>query len=424
MANIYVRAGASGAANGTDWTNAFTAIPSAVTRGDTVYVATGSYGTPNALDDAVSSTTVSFLKKATVADHGTSTGWNDAYGTGQAVFSGNLFIHTGYWVVDGQVGGGPGSWQSGHGFKFKTIQIINANFEINDPVPGGNIELRHIELEGTLTPGTDDAVSTATLDGLIVSHCYTHNTDNCPFNLYVSTNITVQYCYSGEFASHPIDHHAEIFFLYGRGNVTIRWNLFRWAESTGGIMCNNPNGEPIQIYGNVFYRAAGETWAYGGDGLVGTWSNRADLSLHDMTVANNTFIGIELSDSGGNCAAVIGTTPHSDLVWVNNLFYECEGGTGLPNGAWANNYNHYVNSGSESEANGSTASGDPFFDYTDLDFSLVSNTPAGEDLGSPYNVDMLGNTRTTWTRGAIEFAEETETTVSVTTLTLGTLTIG
>ena len=43
-ANHYVRAGATGSADGTDWTNAFTDLPATLTRGDTYFVADGTYG--------------------------------------------------------------------------------------------------------------------------------------------------------------------------------------------------------------------------------------------------------------------------------------------------------------------------------------------------------------------------------------------
>lgn len=390
-ANVYVRDGGSGA--GTSWSDALDQIPATLTRGDTIYVADGAYTAPT-LDDAVSSTSVITIKKATASDHGTETGWDAAYGDGVADFTGTWLIHTGYHTIDGQVGGGPGSWQSGHGFKFDTVQIIDSSFDVNTAIPGGNIELHHIEFQGTLTPSTDDAISANSLTGFVISHCYTYDTDNCPVNLFLCDTITWQYSCHGEFASSE-EHHAEIVFFYGSGNADIRWNLFRWAESTGGIMMNT-NGDPVRVYGNIFYRASGETWSYGGDGLVGTWTNRADLTFSNAYIINNTFVNIP-SDAAG----LIGTTPGSNRQWTNNYFYSSD--TGLPNALWTHDYNQYQDSGSESEANGTTGTGDPFVDYVNLDFNLTANTTAGTDLGSPYNVDMYGNTRTTWTRGAIEY---------------------
>ncbi len=42
-ANKYVRAGAGGTGTGADWTNAYTSLPNPLTRGDTYYIADGSY---------------------------------------------------------------------------------------------------------------------------------------------------------------------------------------------------------------------------------------------------------------------------------------------------------------------------------------------------------------------------------------------
>ena len=73
MATRYIRAGASGANNGTDWTNAYTSWPTFV-RGDVYYVADGTYSDLQC-DTAVSGVQLITVKKAIEADHGTSTGW-------------------------------------------------------------------------------------------------------------------------------------------------------------------------------------------------------------------------------------------------------------------------------------------------------------------------------------------------------------
>lgn len=403
-ATLYCGPAATGSGNGSNFSNLLQ-LPTTTgfTRGNVYVCVEGSYG-GRTFSTATSGSSTITVRKASTADSAV-TGYSTALFDGQAVLGGDLFIHTGYWIIDGVTGGGPSSWQSGHGFKCDSIQIISSGFDINVAIPGGNIILRHIETSDSLTPSSTDAISANSLDGLTISHVYTHTTSNCPVNLFMTENVTWEYSCHGEFASSE-EHHAEIAFIYGHGNVTIQYNLFRWAESTGGLMINNPDGEEVLIHGNIFYRAAGETWAYGGDGLIGGWSNRADLSCHDVKVYNNTFVLVDDEDAGGNCAAVIGSTPHSGLEFKNNLFYLSD--SGLPNGAWTADYNHYVNSGSESESNGTTASGNPFTDYTNLDFSLTANTTAGQDLGAPYNVDMFGNTRTTWTRGAIEFTDGEE----------------
>jgi hypothetical protein len=120
-ANHYVRAGASGTGSGADWTNAYTSLPATLVRGDTYYIAAGTYSGVT-FKTATSGTTLITIKKATVADHGIATGWLDSYAAGQANFTSELIIESSNWVIDGQTGGGPGAWNSGFGFKITSSQ--------------------------------------------------------------------------------------------------------------------------------------------------------------------------------------------------------------------------------------------------------------------------------------------------------------
>jgi len=47
--------------------------------------------------------------------------------------------------------------------------------------------------------------------------------------------------------------------------------------------------------------------------------------------------------------------------------------------------------------------GASFVNATAGNFHLAANTTAGVNLGSPYNIDPDGNTRTTWSLGAYEY---------------------
>src|SRR5215510_16005670 len=75
---LYIRQGATGNGSGSDWTNAITTPPSTLTRGKTYCVAdtTTGFGAWN-ITSHPASTTYTKIVKATVADHGTSTGWSD-----------------------------------------------------------------------------------------------------------------------------------------------------------------------------------------------------------------------------------------------------------------------------------------------------------------------------------------------------------
>src|SRR3990167_7774658 len=146
---FYVRQGASG--NGIDWSNAFGTLPSVLQRGASYYIADGSYPRYT-FDDAGGA--VITIKKAIVGDHGTDTGWDDSYGNGQAVWPGWTFV-TGNLLFDGQVGGGPSSWDAGHGFAVRNLSphLINSSINFSD------VTILHTELDGTSNANADrDAV--------------------------------------------------------------------------------------------------------------------------------------------------------------------------------------------------------------------------------------------------------------------------
>jgi hypothetical protein len=152
----------------------------------------------------------------------------------------------------------------------------------------------------------------------------------------------------------------------------------------------------MYVYGNVFYKPSGVSWDVA-NGVIGGWTGGGGEKMYNVWVYNNTFINVDqlslsnFPNTYGGCQA------------KNNLWYNCQapGFSRFP----AHDYNHFINSGgTQGEANGTSASsGNPFANYTGLDFTLTANTSPGTNLGAPYNVDPLGRTRSTWTRGAYEF---------------------
>ena len=142
--NCYVRSGATGSATGVDWTNAYTALPSSLTRGVTYYVAAGTY--PGHLfADPDSGTTYITVQAPTTAVHGTSTGWSDAYAA-QAVFNkadssqiGDMFtFQSDYYLINGSyrstsTGVAQVDWsnEAGYGFKLDNSSKVACNADIS-----------------------------------------------------------------------------------------------------------------------------------------------------------------------------------------------------------------------------------------------------------------------------------------------------
>jgi hypothetical protein len=211
-----------------------------------------------------------------------------------------------------------------------------------------------------------------------------------------------EYVHSGTFFGNSAAHSEVMSYGQGaKGNVTWRYSLITDSKSTGGLMWNN-NSDPnahLYIYGNVFYQPSGASWAVA-NGLIGGWTTSTNNQFSNVSVYNNTFIGIQylpLSNFptvyGGNSAK-------------NNIFYNCASPDFSRFGT--HDYNTFINAGgSHSESNGvSAASGDPFVDYVHLNFMLTAGTAAGTTLASPFNLDPAGDARGTdgtWDRGAFEF---------------------
>lgn len=406
-ADRFVRQGASGTGSGSDWTNAYTTLPATLQRGDTYYIADGTYG-GYTFDDPAASATYTTIKKATVADHGTNTGWISTYGDGQAIFNGTIRFNSSYWIFDGVSGGGPGSWTSGFGFKvvMTSAQPGLASGSPNNQA-GSNLKISHVEVQGNLDNSQggsfgQDGVAAYGGSFITLSYYYIHDMGRCIF--FLSTkDFIAEYGYTGKHVSSSAVHSelASVWdFNVQPERVKFRYNVFTHAEGTGGLILH---GSGFDIYGNVFYRRSGDSWQYG-NGAIGTWTVS---TMTNVKFYNNTLINLTDSSFNSPVFGTLFTAPTTGNEARNNLFYNVANvGSGGIIPAVSRSHNHYVDTTFGSEANKTTGTGDPFLNYTGLDFRLKATAGAGTMLASPYNIDMYGNTRGadgTWDRGAVEF---------------------
>ena len=414
-ANHFVRQGATSGGNGNDWNNAYTSLPTALTRGDTYYIAAGNYP-GRSFNTPVNGTALITIKKAIESDHGTDTGWSAAYGTGQSTFTSQLGFDSSYWLVDGQTGGGPGSWGSNFGFKIREVGQTNAVIRIgnssSEPHYTG-VTVRHVEMQGI--SGSGAAGGSASNDGVAIygssdftlSYAWMYGLGRCPVFGYSQGINIFEYVYVSEyslFGSNGV--HSEVASLgqNSLGDFTWRYNLVTTVKSTGGLMWNSANHPDahLYIYGNVFYKPTGGDWDTGNNGLIGGWTNYA---TNNIWVYNNSFINVPY-----NPISSISGVGTGNLVY-NNIFYNSyppNYGTVFP----THDYNDYINSGTiQGEAHGTSAtSGNPFVNIVGLDFRLNANTAAGISLLAPYSTDPLGNTRGingVFNRGAFQFIDNT-----------------
>ncbi|MGZ3768299.1 MAG: hypothetical protein ACXVCP_02130 [Bdellovibrio sp.] len=419
-ANHFVREGATGSASGNDWVNAYTSLPINLIRGDTYYIAAGNYPgrsftTPN------SGTSLISIKKAIESDHGTDSGWQTTYGTGQAVFNGMLEFASSYWIFDGMTGGGAGSWDSGFGFKIieknDTNAMIRIGFNTSDI---GNIILRHIEFQGKGSGSnsggyySNDALALYFAHNVTLSYASMQGIGRCPFFFgedNVGPSLFEHIYVQSYFASDAV--HAEVMSTGAGGNATqdttFRYSLVTDIEGTGGLMWSNESTPTthLWVYGNIFYRPSGVTWS-NSNGVIGGWTGANGEGMHNLIVYNNTFINVD--------GQPLSSLPnlYSGNVAYNNIFYNSP----APDFSKfaTHDYNYFINSGdTASELHGiSAASGDPFVNYVGFDFRLKADTAAGISLSSPYNLDPLGTVRGvsgTFDRGAFQFQSNGGSTV-------------
>ena len=404
----YVRAGATGGDTGLDWTNAYTSLPVNLTRDYVYFVAGGSYSSYT-FDDANSGTDRIYIVKATEDDHGTDTGWLDSFDDDQAEWT-TWTLNASYMTFDGQTGGGPDSWTSGHGFLLdpvtcNEVEAVGANTNVvnvastatsNNIFTRIEIALCGVRRQDGIYQKRDTAFrSTQGIADTTFSYMYIHDVSGIVFLLYGGDNSgnTIEYNFiqrQATIGGAPSNIHAEVLQLRGAGQdsgTIIRYNRFNDVDGTGCLTFQDSAQSGIEIYGNVFYQTDPESAIY----TLSTGVIYAGQEDHDdIEIYNNTVVDFGTYPSGINMDCT-----HTGVIVRNNL--------------WSNSSSNSIdsNTASNNEQSGSTSL---FSDYSNDDFTLSQATDEGFTLGSPYNVDMYGNTRGSdgsWDLGAYEYVSGT-----------------
>lgn len=404
----YVRADATGNGSGSDWINAYTVLPATLIRNDVYYIADGSY--PGMVFNTPASGTLPItIRKATVADHGSDTGWNSTMGDGLATFTGMLEFTSSYWAIDGATGGGvTENWNKNFGFRIEEKRDAYALVRINYTGNANNISINHVDMEGKGSVSSvggyysnDGIAIYNNAQNISVSHAWLHEIGRCPVFIISSQNVLFEHLYVSSFYGSPGVHSEVMSAGQGPlGDITWRYSLITALRSTGGLIFNNIDqpSSHLYVYGNVFYHPPGVIWDVA-NGVIGGWTSTSN-AMNNVWVYNNTFVNID-QDSLSTLPLV-----YSGNRAYNNIFINSKSPNFSKFGE--HDYNHFVNSGdNHAEPNGTTATtGDPLADIINLDFRLKSATQAGKTLEAPYTIDGWGISRGLdglWDRGAFEY---------------------
>lgn len=399
----------------------FRKLPASLTRGDTYYIADGSYG-GYTFDDPASSTQIITIKKAVASDHGTGTGWQTAYGDGQAVFTGGLTFATSHWFLDGM----SGSETSGYG-------IVAAPSSPSDIIvffgTVSDITIRHVEarnyVDGTAMNGMTVfamalKATTGTTSDITLQNNYFHHIYGCQIQGTAMQNWIVEGNYFSNNRS-TAEMHAAFLCDQGGDDNTFFNNIFK--DISGSAILDLIEG-PDTANGYKFYNnVVWHTDAYGSSlaSIIGVWNDASnERTAINWKVYGNSFVNLK------GYASLYFAGSGSDIDIKNNYWYCNRTDDSYSNYAYISgsgityDYNYYsacAHPGAFEPATHeppldwgpncklSRYFTDPFVNWQSGDFHLSRATDAGGAL-SGYNKDMIGVTRGfdgVWDRGAFEY---------------------
>jgi len=397
----HVHSGAVGSNNGESWNDAYTSIPATLTRGDTYYVADGSYS-GYVFDDPESGSSVITIKKATPNEHGSSNGWVDSLGDGQAIFTSGLgFIKDNY-VFDG-VYRNEADWRDEPAYGFRVKGALTWNTAWYSEV-GHNIVVRYCDVGGTPSENFDEAHPTnafyfggfgENVTNITVSRCHIHNVD-VGFQIAGGDGMLIEYNHIG-----PTWNKEVIRGQNTAKNIIIRYNIF--LNGCQKVVGDPPDGragctaqigiwdgvaggfDNNEIYGNVIATEKTDNHSDAALFVGGNFSDLAGPGGDNTKVYNNTIVGIAVGQADID---LNGNNTHA----FNNMWYDISA-SGV--GATA----------TFTGSNGEEGS-DPFVNYVGNNYRLIAAV-AGTALGAGFSAqDIIGTVRGNdgvWDRGAYEF---------------------
>jgi hypothetical protein len=390
-ASLCVGPSATGNGSGSDFTNLL-AWSTSPTRGDSWYVVGGSYADKTFSRSISGSTGINILK-ATEANRPTATGWQSWMST-QAVISASIGFTTSHWVIDG--GPRPADWFDGSSYGFRLDDDSNVQLEQRDKPNVTNVVIRGVWFKArntALSTEIDEgrrSVYAEAEAGFFPNWTFSSNLfsyGNVSMHLRRFPGLTIEYNAFHDNLNNDLNH-GEAISAYDPYNDdwVVRFNQVRDMIGTAAWAVNY--GDNWQVYGNVYSDCEF------GDGFLGFNGpgNTSGHVIYNETIIRPITHTRMVSANGGstvvkNCLFMMGAlgTPSFDGCTVS--------------------YCGFSGSGSGSSTQTSVATG-IFVDYAGGDYRLATNTTAGETLSSPFNVDLLGNTRGSgqdWSRGAYQF---------------------
>ena len=320
----YVRSGASGNQDGTSWTDAWTNLPSSISRGDTYYIASGSYATTTIFSADIGTSTL-FIRKATLTDHGTAQDWQDAYGAGQAIINGGVNINSPYVDLDGITG----NENFEHGIKIVAQNCSAVTMGVYISQNMDNVHVSHVEVDMCgAQPYAQDGIyacnNAASTVGLHLSYLYIHDVSRNGITLCGQAGDTVIEHSRLERiigATSTPDIHGQGIQLTDApiNGVDIRYNQFVDIGGTAAVaLLGNSGGaySNIYVYDNLFWSSDKTYFTYSPAAIYGRSGNNTESNI---LVYNNTFYNVFNPNTWMTGATVV-NSQNKNNIYVDSVF--------------------------------------------------------------------------------------------------------
>lgn len=421
-ANFYVSRGATGSNNGSNWTNAWNEMSqinfSAVSCGDTIWLAGGTYGTTLSVAKNCSSQSALTIKRVLSTDTVpvAAAGWKASYDsqvviqdwTGYAGIRLNGITNV---TIDGRFGNPLGTTPVAYGILLHCASLSSCD-GINDGASNNDSTLQNIEVYGPPCVAsescTNNGASGVNLPyggtGMVFHNLYVHQQgESFRAANWISTTIENSYicCEHND----NIQHEDVLYDNGGSGaikNLTMRYNKI-WSSPNDGIFFDFGGQNGLYFYGNVYYHSGGQLMTFKQVGSLAT----------NIYIYNNVF------ENDGNFGDYqpawldFHNVNQSSGAFENNIMQQ----TYLANGSPPSDYNaydtcFYKDNGAHSFCYTSgtqflnTSASNPLLGNFQLTAAGATTFGKGVTLGAPYNLDALGNIRgtgNTWDIGAYQY---------------------
>ncbi|MDB6169026.1 MAG: hypothetical protein JWM88_1890 [Verrucomicrobia bacterium] len=429
-ARHYIRAGAAGTNDGSSWTNAWPTFAAATfVRGDTYFVAGGTYNESRYINVALNGALWIYIKKANDADNLGETGYSSSYATTVATVQ-SFDFDKGYISIDGVTGSGT----SGHGFHILNPSVLDTGHAILLENGAGPFSVSHCNIEGSgfaVGSGGTSGIYYANFTnkkGIYVGYCWIHEvtTNGCIFTQLVGTSFSdYGLLFENNVVSETggctdVDKHGQGLQLGQQTEMAFlifRNNVFRNILGSGMIVFlssgSGSNHHDIQIYNNLFYITDLSTYRVISPGVIWSESDRGiytNVHLDNMVIANNTFYGLGSTTANSVSGSVILQSPTANNTLVNNLWENCRMSSPHVGFATESNNAYYQNSlnvptGTLKQVNGSATT---MVNASAFDLHVKTGGYAigkGKNLPGLFATDFEGKVRGgVWDIGAYQLA--------------------